>query len=101
MSRAPARAQITRDPGRGPAGLTGDQDHLAFARLCLGPAPKQQFEFLLPPNERFGLCASIIVNVWSTDKKTASYMAASYYCATGEEIPLYEPCKDRKDQRDI
>jgi hypothetical protein len=24
-----------------------------------------------------------------------------YYCATGEEIPLYEPCKDRKDQRDI
>ena len=24
-----------------------------------------------------------------------------YYCATDEEIPLYEPCKDRKDQRDI
>jgi hypothetical protein len=24
-----------------------------------------------------------------------------YYCATGEEMPLYEPCKDRKDQRDI
>jgi hypothetical protein len=24
-----------------------------------------------------------------------------YYCATGEEIPLYEPCCDRKDQRDI
>jgi hypothetical protein len=24
-----------------------------------------------------------------------------YYCATGEEIPLYEPCRDRKDQRDI
>jgi hypothetical protein len=24
-----------------------------------------------------------------------------YYCATGEEIPLYEPCKDKKDQRDI
>jgi hypothetical protein len=24
-----------------------------------------------------------------------------YYCATGEEIPLYEPCKERKDQRDI
>jgi hypothetical protein len=24
-----------------------------------------------------------------------------YYCATGEEIPLYEPRKDRKDQRDI
>ena len=24
-----------------------------------------------------------------------------YYCATGEEIPLYEPCRDRKDERDI
>ena len=24
-----------------------------------------------------------------------------YYCATGEEIPLYEPCKDKQDQRDI
>jgi hypothetical protein len=24
-----------------------------------------------------------------------------YYCATGEEMPLYEPCKDRKDRRDI
>jgi hypothetical protein len=24
-----------------------------------------------------------------------------YYCATGEEMPLYEPCLDRKDQRDI
>ena len=24
-----------------------------------------------------------------------------YYCATGEEIPLYEPCRDRKNQRDI
>ena len=24
-----------------------------------------------------------------------------YYCATGDEIPLYEPCRDRKDQRDI
>jgi hypothetical protein len=24
-----------------------------------------------------------------------------YYCATGVEMPLYEPCKERKDQRDI
>jgi hypothetical protein len=24
-----------------------------------------------------------------------------YYCATGKEIPLYEPCKDRKAPRDI
>jgi hypothetical protein len=24
-----------------------------------------------------------------------------YYCGTGVEMPLYEPCKERKDQRDI
>jgi hypothetical protein len=24
-----------------------------------------------------------------------------YYCATGQEMPLYEPCRDRKEQRDI
>jgi hypothetical protein len=24
-----------------------------------------------------------------------------YYCATGAEFPAFEPCKDRKDQRDI
>jgi len=24
-----------------------------------------------------------------------------YYCATGDEMPLFEPCKERKDQRDI
>jgi hypothetical protein len=24
-----------------------------------------------------------------------------YYCATGAEFPAFEPCKDRKDRRDI
>ena len=24
-----------------------------------------------------------------------------YYCATGAEMPAFEPCKDRKDERDI
>jgi hypothetical protein len=24
-----------------------------------------------------------------------------YYCATGVEMPPFDPCKDRKDQRDI
>jgi hypothetical protein len=24
-----------------------------------------------------------------------------YYCTTGEEMPLYEPCRNRKEQRDI
>jgi len=24
-----------------------------------------------------------------------------YYCATGVEIPLYEPCKEMKGQRDV
>ena len=34
-------------------------------------------------------------------KSTAPHPAQIYYCATGEEMPLYEPCKERKDQRDI
>jgi hypothetical protein len=25
----------------------------------------------------------------------------AYYCATGDQMPLFEPCKDRKDQRNI
>ena len=24
-----------------------------------------------------------------------------YYCATGAELPAFEPCRDRKDERDI
>jgi hypothetical protein len=24
-----------------------------------------------------------------------------YYCTTGEEMPLYEPCKEMKGRRDI
>jgi hypothetical protein len=24
-----------------------------------------------------------------------------YYCATGAELPAFEPCRDRKDQRDV
>ena len=24
-----------------------------------------------------------------------------YYCATGGELPAFEPCKDRKDERNI
>ena len=31
----------------------------------------------------------------------ASRPESIYYRATGEDLPLYEPCKDRKDQRDI
>ena len=37
----------------------------------------------------------------ATAKPPAPRPESIYYCATGEEIPLYEPCKDRKDQRDI
>ena len=32
-------------------GLTGEQHHLAFAGLCLRPAPQQQFEFFFPPDK--------------------------------------------------
>jgi hypothetical protein len=37
----------------------------------------------------------------TTAKSPAPRPEPIYYCATGEEIPLYEPCKERKDQRDI
>jgi hypothetical protein len=33
------------------AGLAGEQHDLAFTRLCSLPAPKQQFEFFIPPDE--------------------------------------------------
>jgi hypothetical protein len=29
------------------------------------------------------------------------HMDPIYYCATGAELPMYEPCKDRKDERNI
>ena len=31
--------------------LAGEQHHLAFAGLCLRPAPQQQFEFFFPPDK--------------------------------------------------
>jgi hypothetical protein len=37
----------------------------------------------------------------ATAKPPAPRPEPIYYCATGEEMPLYEPCRDRKDQRDI
>ena len=37
----------------------------------------------------------------ATAKSPAPRPASIYYCATSEEIPLYEPCKERKDQRNI
>jgi hypothetical protein len=41
------------------------------------------------------------VHTEATAKPPAPHPAQICYCATGEEMPLYEPCKDRKDQRDI
>ena len=38
--------------------LTGKQHHLAFASLCLRPAPQQQLEFFFAPDE-FSQCASV------------------------------------------
>lgn len=37
----------------------------------------------------------------ATAKPPAPRSEQIYYCATGEEMPLYEPCKDRKDERNI
>ena len=44
--------QRRRQPRFADAGLAGEQHHLAFAALRLGPAPQQQFEFFFPPDER-------------------------------------------------
>ena len=40
-----------REPRFADAGLAGEQHHLTFASLCPRPAPQQQFEFFLTPDE--------------------------------------------------
>jgi hypothetical protein len=37
----------------------------------------------------------------ATAKPPAPRPEPIYYCATGEEMPLYEPCRDRKNERNI
>jgi hypothetical protein len=37
----------------------------------------------------------------ATAKPPAPTPEPIYYCATGAELPAFEPCRDRKDQRDI
>jgi hypothetical protein len=37
----------------------------------------------------------------ATAKSPAPPPEPIYYCATGAEMPAFEPCKERKDQRDI
>jgi hypothetical protein len=37
----------------------------------------------------------------ATAKPPAPRPEQIYYCATGGEMPAFEPCRDRKDQRDI
>jgi hypothetical protein len=44
---------------------------------------------------------SIAIHNGATAKPPAPRPEPIYYCATGEEIPLYEPCKEMKGQRDI
>jgi hypothetical protein len=43
--------QLGREPRFTDPGLAADQDHLAFAGLCPGPAPQQEFGLFLPPDE--------------------------------------------------
>jgi hypothetical protein len=37
----------------------------------------------------------------ATAKPPAPRPEPIYYCATGAEMLAFEPCRDRKDQRDI
>jgi len=43
----------------------------------------------------------MVIHNEATAKPLSQRPEPIYYCATGEEIPLYEPGRDRKDQRDI
>ena len=47
----------------------------------------------------FALCMAI--HNEATAQPPGPHHEQTYYCVTGEEMPLYEPCKDRKDQRGI
>jgi hypothetical protein len=41
------------------------------------------------------------IHTEATAKPPVPRPASIYYCATGAELPAFEPCKERKDQRDI
>ena len=47
------------------------------------------------------LVLGIAIHNEATAKPPAPRPESIYYCATGAELPAFEPCKDRKDQRDI
>jgi hypothetical protein len=34
-------------------------------------------------------------------EQAVPHRASIYYCVTGVEFPEFQPCRDRKDQRDI
>lgn len=40
-----------------------------------------------------------IHGAWAAQQ--GSRPAAIYYCSTGTELPMFEPCKEMKDRRDI
>ena len=44
--------QRGREPRFPDTRFAGNEHDLAFARFCPGPAPKKQFEFFFPPDER-------------------------------------------------
>jgi hypothetical protein len=50
--------ECRRKPRFADAGLAGDQHYLAFASLCLRPAPKKKFEFLFA-SDKFSQRASV------------------------------------------
>jgi hypothetical protein len=41
------------------------------------------------------------IHTEATAKPPAPPPEPIYYCATGAELPAFEPCRERKDQRDI
>ena len=51
MVRLRAFPERSRKPRFAYTGLAGEEHYLAFAGLCFGPAPQQQFKFFFPPDE--------------------------------------------------
>jgi hypothetical protein len=48
-----------------------------------------------------GWVVGMVLHNEALAKQQTSHPASIYYCSTGVDMPMYEPCKDMKYQRDI
>ena len=76
-----ALKQRRREPRFANACLAGEQHYLAFAGLCLRPAPQQQFEFFFPP-DKLGQSARV-------QRLEAAFHRSRSQCRPGSHRPGY------------